>query len=294
MWQKKKRNKILLLGLIVLVSVVFIFLGYHKCLLNGYVPEDNLKIVFLDIGQGDAILVQDDQGKNILIDGGPSREIIYKLDSYLPFYNRKIDLMILTHFDSDHVIGLTEVLKRMPVKKIIFPGDKGETPASQEWLRIKEKKDISTVIAFAPMKIDLENNLLIDFYWPEKDFIKEKEGSNNLVSLVFKLKFKEKTILFAGDAPKEIEERILLKNYDLKSDLLKVGHHGSKHSSSKEFLKEVDPLCGIISVGENNFGHPSLRVLKNLTEQEIEILRTDQLGDIVFLTNGKQMFFLDK
>jgi competence protein ComEC len=284
----KKKIQIII-GVVLFINLVI--LGYHWFLIKGPVFSDDLRVVFLDVGQGDSILVQQ-AGKNILIDGGPSREIIYQLDQYLPLYQRKIDLMICTHFDLDHVTGLTETLKRIPVERVIFSGQKSSIPASEKWLNLVEAKNIPLQIAFSPQEIKLNENLSLEFFWPAKELIREADGSNNFTSLVFKLKYKEVSFLFTGDATQEVEERLLKGQDDLKADVLKVGHHGSKYSTLLEFVQAVAPAYGVISVGENNFGHPHLRVLKNLSQAGVEILRTDQLGDIIFTSDGQTLFFV--
>jgi competence protein ComEC len=275
----KKKIQIIV-GILLFINLVI--LGYHWFLINQPISPDDLRVIFLNVGQGDAILVQE-KGKNILIDGGPSREIIHQLDQYLPFYQRKIDLMICTHFDLDHVTGLTEVLKRMPVDRVIFSGRKSSLPASEKWLDLVEEKNIPNEIAFFPQEIKINENLSLEFLWPEKEIIQKTDGSNNFTSLVFKLNYGEISFLFTGDATQEVEEHLLARGDDLKSDVLKVGHHGSKYSTLLEFVQAVAPIYSVISVGENNFNHPHLRVLKNLEQAGTKILRTDEKGEIIFL-----------
>ena len=286
----KPRNfKIILFIIGTLLVVDLIILGYWSVLINGNIPEGNLRVVFLDIGQGDAALIQTSEQQNILVDGGPDKNIIYKLDQYIPFNNRKIDLVILTHLDSDHLTGLIEVLKRYPVKKIISNGLKGFDSITLEWERLIQKKNIPQQIADIPLNIMLDDKTLIEFLWPNQNLLKESKGDDNFTSLVFKLIHGNNSFLFTGDVPKEVEEVLVATEKDLKADVLKAGHHGSKYSSTKEFLSKVEPKYGVISCGENNFGHPSLRVLKNLENVNAEILRTDQLGDIIFLSDGQYL-----
>ena len=140
-----------------------------------------------------------------------------------------------------------------------------------------------------PLNIKLDEQVLIEFLWPSQDLIKESKGDDNFTSLVFKLTHGNNKFLFTGDIPKEAEEVLISTEKDLKADVLKAGHHGSKYSSTMEFLSKVKPKYGVISCGENNFGHPSLRVLKNLENIGAEILRTDQLGDIIFLSDGQHL-----
>ena len=285
---KSKKFKILIFTIGILLLINLIILGYWFVLFNGNVPEDNLRVVFLNIGQGDAVLIQTSQ-QNILVDGGPDKNIIYKLDQYIPFYNREIDLMILTHSDSDHLTGLVEVLKRYSVEKIINNGLKNYDSIALEWERLIQEKNIPQQIVDLPLNIELDEQTLIEFLWPSQDLIKESKGDDNFTSLVFKLIHGNNEFLFTGDVPKEVEEILIATEKDLKADVLKAGHHGSKYSSTMEFLSKVKPKYGVISCGENNFGHPSLRVLKNLENVGAEILRTDQLEDIIFSSDGKNL-----
>ncbi len=283
---KIKKFKILIFTIGILLLINLIILGYWFVLFNGNVSEDNLRVVFFNIGQGDAALIQTPQ-QNILIDGGPDKNIIYKLDQYIPFYNREIDLMISTHLDSDHLTGLIEVLKRYSVEKIISNGLKNYDSMALEWERVIQDKNIPQQIVDLPLSIELDSQTLMEFLWPSQDLINESKGDDNFTSLVFKLIHGNNKFLFTGDVPKEVEEVLVATEKDLKADVLKAGHHGSKYSSTREFLSKVKPKYGVISCGENNFGHPSLRVLKNLENVNAEILRTDQLGDIIFLSDGQ-------
>ena len=285
---KIKKFKILIFTIGILLLINLIVLGYWFILFEGNVSQGSLRVVFLNVGQGDAALIQTSQ-QNILVDGGPDKNIIYKLDQYIPFYNREIDLMILTHLDSDHLTGLVEVLKRYSVEKIINNGLKNYDSIALEWEKLIQEKNIPQQIVDIPLSIELDNQILIEFLWPSQDLIKESKGDDNFTSLVFKLIHGNNKFLFTGDIPKEVEEILVATEKDLKADVLKAGHHGSKYSSTTEFLSRVKPKYGVISCGENNFGHPSLRALKNLENIGAEVLRTDQLGDIIFLSDGQEL-----
>lgn len=291
---KLQKFKILIFTIGIFLLINLIILGYWFVLFNGNVLEGNLRVIFLNVGQGDAALIQTSQ-QNILVDGGPDKNIIYKLDQYIPFYNREIDLMILTHLDSDHLTGLVEVLKRYSVKKIINNGLKDYNSIALEWEKLIQEKNIPQQIVDIPLNIKLDEQTLIEFLWPSQDLINKSKGDDNFTSLVFKLIHGNNKFLFTGDLPKEAEEILVVTGRDLNADVLKVGHHGSKYSSGLEFLQRVAPEYGIISVGtDNNFGHPTLRVLKNLENINAKILRTDQLEDIIFLSNGQELILTFK
>jgi competence protein ComEC len=273
---KMKKWLIFVIGGVLILSL---FLIYY------FSSEKNLKIIFLNVGQGDAILIRTIKGENILIDGGPNKNIIFKLDSYIPFYERKIDLMILTHPDPDHLNGLVEVLKRYPTRKVFYNGVKDNDLTYSEFLKIIEEKKIEKEVVWLGKNFEFKNGK-IEIFYPFENLSGLEFKNDNDSSIVFKLTYGKIRILFTGDATKKIEEKLIENNLDLEAEILKVAHHGSKDSTSLNFLEKVKPIYAIISVGENKFGHPSLRVLKNLEKIKTKVLRTDQLDDIIFETNG--------
>lgn len=283
---KKFSKLVLVVGILLFINLII--LGYFLFLVSPLSTE--LRVVFLDVGQGDAILIQTAQ-QNILIDGGPDKNIIRKLDKYIPITKRHIDLMILTHPDGDHLIGLVEVLRRWSVGAVAESGLKSYNPAYIEFNSLIESKNITRHIINTPQKIVFEDDLSFDFFWPSsEELVEDNEGDCNFLSLVAMLDYKESEFFFVGDATKETEEELMAQNLNLKADVLKAGHHGSKYSSGLDFLKEVEPEYAIISVGkDNSFGHPSLRVLDNFRKIDTEVLRTDKKGDIIFESNGQRL-----
>jgi len=280
----KKIVRVLIVFLFINFVLLIYFSSYHQ-------SQDRLKVIFFDIGQGDTILIKTPQNKNILIDGGPDKGIIYKIDHYLPLNNRQIDLMISTHPDPDHLTGLVEVLSRLKVKKIITNGVKDNSPIYLLFEKLIKEKELTPLVIKKPLRIDLGGGLSLDFFWPREDLVNKVLGDNNQFSLVFKMVFKKTSFLFTGDADEKAEEEIISLEENLKVDVLKVAHHGSKYSSSLDFLRKVKPQYAVISSGKNNkFGHPNLRVLKNLETVGAKVFRTDELGDIIFETDGNNLF----
>ena len=280
----KKIVRVLIVFLFINFVLLIYFSSYHQ-------SQDRLKVIFFDIGQGDTILIKTPQNKNILIDGGPDKKIIYKIDHYLPLNNRQIDLMISTHPDPDHLTGLVEVLSRLKVKKIITNGVKDNSPIYLLFEKLIKEKELTPLVIKKPLRIDLGGGLSLDFFWPREDLVNKVLGDNNQFSLVFKMVFKKTSFLFTGDADEKAEEEIISLEENLKVDVLKVAHHGSKYSSSLDFLRKVKPQYAVISSGKNNkFGHPNLRVLKNLETVGAKVFRTDELGDIIFETDGNNLF----
>ena len=286
---RSKRLNLFIYFISGLVIISLVVLGYFFFLVD-LPPKGMLRIIFLDVGQGDAILIQTPDQQNILIDGGPDKNIIYKLDKYIPFNHRQIDIMIATHADLDHITGLTETLARYSVKAVLDNGLQGSAPAYTQWQSSIKEKNIYQMTVNAPQIIDLGDQVSLEFLWPNQELIKELEPDNNFASIVVKLIYGQHSFLLTGDATQETEQE-LIKLYDyLEAEVLKVGHHGSKYSSGLEFLQKVRPRYGIISSGEENkFGHPNLRVLKNLEKIDARILRTEQKGDIIFISNGKEL-----
>ncbi len=259
---------VLFSGTIITWSVVF-----------SLIPGDVLEIVFFDVGQGDSIFIETPNKKQVLIDGGPDKSVLEKLNQEMPFYDRKIDLIILTHPDADHLTGLISVLEYYQVNHILTSGFEKETVTYQRWRELIGEKNIPLTIARTGQKVLLDDNIVLDILWPEQFLGK---GANNN-SIVAKLTYNQSEILLTGDIEKDIEKQLIDSNLD--SDILKIPHHGSKTSTSYNFLQAVNPEIAIILVGEDNrYKHPNQEVLDRL--KDTTIYRTDKNGDIEVLTNG--------
>lgn len=280
----RKLYKILLiLGIAACITAIFAFWLTFRA------PE-NLEIDYLDVGQGDAELIQTPFGQNILIDGGPGDKVLKSLGKALPWWDRKIDLMILTHPHDDHVTGLIEVLKRYQVKKILYTGVNHDSPNYIAWLETVRAKKISLTIIDRPQVIELGKDCALEIIYPNKNLSGLAVENLNNSSIIAKLVYKENKFLFVGDAEEEVEKELLKLKIDLKADVLKIGHHGSTTSTSEDFLRAVSPLKAVIEVGaDNEFGHPQVRILKRLENADIEIFRTDLLGNIRLKSDGKKI-----
>jgi len=250
-----------------------------------------LEVTFFDIGQGDAIFIETPQGHQILIDGGPDLTILEKLSEEMPFYDRTIDLIILTHPEHDHYFGLFEVLKRYEVENILWTGVVRETAEWQEWEKLIEEERAEIKIAQAGQRIILQGSdpcIFIDVLHPFENLEGQEFKNSNDTSIVASLVFDDISFLFTGDITKKIEKQL-----SIDSDILKVAHHGSKTSSCLEFLEIVSPELAIITVGENSYGHPHPEVLANLNQFGIQVLRTDIEGDIKIFSDGKNFKILN-
>lgn len=282
------KNKKLVMRLAGLFSAIIILVGlsFYQSL-----EEQGLLVVnFFDIGQGDSALIKTPARQKILIDGGPTNAVVEKLGEALPFYDKKIDLIILTHPHADHLDGLIEVLKRYEVKKILSTGVTHTTPDYLAWLEEIKNQNISIQIARAGEMLDFGGGVKMEIFYPNEDFVGKQVENLNNTSIVGKLIFGETSFLFTGDAETEAEEKLISGGADLKADVLKVGHHGSKNATSEEFLKAVAPKFAVISAGaDNQFGHPNEMTLKRLENAEVEILRTDRDGDVKMVSDGREI-----
>ncbi|OGE82762.1 MAG: hypothetical protein A3B10_01910 [Candidatus Doudnabacteria bacterium RIFCSPLOWO2_01_FULL_44_21] len=284
--QIKNFLKFLIFPLALLLVVVFVADAQIH-------PDYLLHINFYDVGQGDAVFIQTYQGNQIVLDGGPSDKILSLLGKDMPFFDRTIELMIMSHPHEDHIIGLIDILKRFEVKKILLPEVDFNSTAFLEFIRLIDEKQVEKIYAYEGERIWLDNATVLDIYYPPPGAMKADNNPSkskgeiepNDASIVGKLSFGKSRILFTGDAGADIENKIIPK-YNLDADILKVGHQGSRFSTSEEFLQEVTPQFAVIMVGKNNYGHPTQEVLDKLAAANAQILRTDLDHTIRFTFDG--------
>lgn len=242
--------------------------------------DGKLHIYFLNIGQGDAALIQTPTNELILVDGGPGQKVLHELGEVLPFWRRSFDLVIMTHPDKDHIEGLAAVIDRYRIKQFLMNGAFQKNALVQAIFQKLSRKGVPVLLAEEHHDFTF-GDVKLDMLFPFQPKLGQTEFTNS-TSIVFKLITPKTTILFTGDADEYVERQLIAAGADLQSDLLKVGHHGSKYSSSADFLRKVKPKKAIISVGKNHYGHPNPEALSRLKEIDAEILRTDQLGRIEF------------
>lgn len=253
-----------------------------------------IKVTFFDVGEGDSILISTPSFKDkfgnriqILIDGGPRYDVVEKITGEMPLFDRKIELLILTHPDKDHISGLFEVVETLKVDKVLMPKLRGKYKEKELYVNFKdllEEKDIEIIWAREGQRISFPRGSSLLIFWPEENF--ESKNTNDF-SIISKLSFGDIDFLFTGDAPKKVEYQLLTKNYNLESEVLKVAHHGSYYSTSEYFLEKVSPEVAVISVGENKYGHPASEVLDLISKYDIKLFRTDESGDIKIISDGK-------
>lgn len=248
-----------------------------------------LQVNFFSVGQGDSALIRLPTGEDILIDGGPNNDVLEKLGTRLPFFDRKIELVVLTHPHMDHVFGLIEVLKRYEVDKILTTNAENPAEFFKEWKKVLEDKHIPIEIADRGDKFRL-GDVEFEVLWPIDGSIVVKDDKKfNGNSVVFNLKYGEHEILFTGDITCDAEEDMLKLGKIWKTDekgfeILKVPHHGSKTSSCNNFLKALNPDEAIVSVGQNNrYNLPSPYAIERLQNFTKKLWRTDEEGDAGFV-----------
>ena len=254
--------------------------------------DGNLKVVFFDVGQGDSIFIETPQGHQILIDGGPGQKVLTKLSKVMPFWDKSIDLVVLTHPDYDHLSGLVSALQRYQVDNIIWNGQESASKTFTDWQEAVLRGSAREFIGQRGLVIKAGKARFVTL-WPDESSVNQLQGGSNDGSIVLLLNYGLNKFLFTGDITSKSEKALVSRDIALlKADVLKVAHHGSKYSTSKEFLAAVSPQAAIISCGVNNFyGHPHEEVLSNLWESAIKVLRTDQKGDIIITSNGSDFYY---
>ncbi len=276
--------------LLIIILCIIICFNFINTIIEYSVKE--LKIYFIDVGQGDSTLIITEENKRILIDGGEGNTDVllqYLLDRKI----KTIDYILISHFDSDHCNGLVEILNKLNVKNIIISK---QSYLSNEYINIANiinKKRINVIQVKRGDIIQIDKNTKMNIFNPDKE-LEYNDLNNN--SIVAKLTYNNFGILFTGDIEKS-EDDILneIKKDIIKSDIIKISHHGSKTSSSEEFLEAVKPKIALIGVGENNkFGHPNKQVLEKLKNIRCKIYRTDLNGEIKIKVNKKGRISIDK
>ena len=248
--------------------------------------SENIKIHYIDVGQGDSILIQCGE-HNMLIDAGTNSSE-EDLISYLDSLNiQKFDYLVGTHTHEDHIGGMDKIVKKYDFDSILFPKTTANTRTCKNFGTEGKKKN-KKLTAPDTTKTYTLGDATFEILSPLKD---EYEDQNNY-SIVIKLKYKDTSFLFTGDAEKLVEEDILDTNKDISADVIKIGHHGSSTSTSEEFLKKVNPKYAVISLGkDNSYGHPHKETIELLENYNIKTYRTDELGTIICTSDGKNISF---
>ena len=250
-----------------------------------------LRVTFFSVGQGDSIFIETAQGHQILIDGGPNNKVVEKVSGELPFWDKTLDLVILTHPDADHITGLVSVLEQFEVENVLWTGVEKDTNIFASWTRALQAENANTMIARAKKKIvwSQDPNTFMEIISPDEKTVQNAKAVND-TSIVVILQHGENSFLFPGDISQAVEQELVNLSVRINTSVLKVPHHGSKSSNSENFLEAVSPEVAVIQVGsKNRYGHPTEEVLERFANFGIPVLRTDINGDILIKSNGKSI-----
>lgn len=270
-----KKYRLLVLILLLLAINIFLFRLDWK--------NSHRKLIFgmLDVGQGDALFIESPTGTQILVDGGPPKKVLSSLTQVLSPFDKSIDALIITNPDADHISGFLDILKSYKVGAVFESGTLSDSKTFQNLKTEIKNKKIPNILARKGMVLDLGGGAELHILFPDQDV---SMWTTNDGSVVARLSYGENNFMLTGDAPIKTEKIILAKNTkeQLKSTVLKVGHHGSRTSTSTSFIEAVVPIYALISNGKNNkYGHPHKETLDTLTKAGVQILRTDLLGSII-------------
>lgn len=256
-------------------------------------PDGRLHVAILDVGQGDAILITTPAGRQILVDGGPSPAALgAALAREMPFWDRSLDLLILTHPDEDHVAGLAEALARFRVGAWLDNGRASDEPLYLQCLAALEAEGVPRQVVAAGDRLDMEQGIALQVLHPPRGPLPAAIDGDNEASVVLRLNWGEADFLLTGDVGAAAEASLLASGQPLDADVLKVAHHGSGSSTARAFLEAVGPRFAVISVGLNNrFKHPDPGLLERLgAVPDLAVLRTDQAGTVEFITDGARLW----
>jgi len=251
--------------------------------------KDFLTVAFLDVGQGDAIFIEAPNGNQLLIDGGSNKKVLRELGKIMPFYDRSIDMVLATHPDKDHIGGLVPVIKNFKIDYILESGAVGESSVFKEFVEVVKKEQSQNIFVKRGNKFFLDKDIYLEILFPDREVT---DWNPNDASVITKLVYGEKSFLLTGDSPQKMEKYLIsLGTENLKSSILKLGHHGSKTSTIESFLGFVDPEKVIISAGlDNKYGHPHQEVIDLVNKFNVPFLETYREGTIIFQTDGENLY----
>ncbi|MBU1500416.1 MBL fold metallo-hydrolase [Patescibacteria group bacterium] len=278
-----QRRAILWLLLIVVCSInLLVFVATRLP-----APSGTMEVSFLDVGQGDAILITGPTGIQLLVDGGRDRSAVRELPKVMNLLDRRIEMVLATHPDADHIGGLPDVLSRYRVSYVLTPGREGESEVFSSFEEsIKNESGAKELVARAGMRINLGGGSYADVLYPGDNVAHLREPND--ASVILRVVYGDTEFLLTGDAPSWVEERLVSQyGASLQSDVLKAGHHGSRSSTSKLWLAIVQPEVVVVSAGENNsYGHPHPEVLENVEKSGATLLSTVSEGTITYVSDG--------
>jgi len=275
-------------------SLLLLALNVFLFCLDWQNSHRKLTFAMLDVGQGDGLFVESSTGTQIMFDVGPARKILGPLSRVMSPFDKSIDAIIITNPDVDHIGSFLDILKNYKVGVIFESGALTDSKTYQNLKEEIKKKNIPNILAKKGMRLDIGGGAFIDILFPDRDV---SAWATNEGSVVARLSYGKTSIMLTGDATAKTEKIILGENSpaELQSTILKVGHHGSRTSTSFSFAKAVSPTYSLISDGkDNSYGHPHQETLDTLAQLGAKIFRTDLLGTIIMKSDGKKETFLFK
>jgi competence protein ComEC len=252
--------------------------------------QGTLKVVFLDVGQGDSILIQAPNGQTMLVDGGRTIEMADRviLPQLRAWGAQQVDVLVVTHPDADHISGLVGVLEKFPVALVALTGDQHATQIYERLLLDIRDKNVKALQVRTGTVIPFDPAVKLEVLGPDEALV--NQDNTNDGSIVIKLTYGQSSFLLTGDAEFAENLSILRRGADVRSTVLKLGHHGSSTSTDENWLRAVQPQLGIISAGKDNpFGHPHVEVIRALNQLGIPYIRTDEHGTITVTSDGSQL-----
>lgn len=274
---------------LLVVGALFLFTCgvWSMALAQEPVGKGYLTFAVLDIGQGDALYIESPTGIQVLVDAGPGSAVLQALPTVMPALDRSLDAVVATHPDADHIGGFVDLLPRYDIGAYIEPGIIKDTATAKKVLAEVAEQKIPRVVARRGMTMDLGGGAILEVLYPDRDVTYIGSDKANEGAIVMRLNYGATCALLMSDVGAGVEGNLIsLTNPNC--DILKVGHHGSRFSSSDAFVKEVSPSVAIISVGKNSYGHPTPQALGVLKKYGAEILRTDQSGTVVCTSDAAQ------
>lgn len=268
-------NKKFVLGVLLFVIVLVYWAVGQK-------ENQKTEVIFLNVGQGDGALIKLPGDIQILMDSGPSSNISSKLSQYLPFYDREIELAILTHPHADHLSGFLQVLKDYHIKNFILAGANYESKIYSDFVKLLKEEGSNVYVAKSGDSVAWNNAPILKILWPNKIALGQNFKSIHDSTVISQLNLGQKKFLLMGDAEEDLESALIASKVITDIDILKIGHHGSKTSTSENLLQTAQPEEAIIQVGRNSYGHPTQIVLDRLAKFGVKVFRNDQAGDIIY------------
>jgi competence protein ComEC len=256
--------------------------------------EGLLTVAYLDVGQGDATFIESPSGTQVLIDGGKNGLVLRGLSKAMGFFDRTIDMVLISHPDLDHIGGLIDVFQKYEVETVVMTENISDTSAYELLQEKIATEGAEIILARRGQKFELGSGergmTTLRILFPDRD---PTNLESNTSSIVAELRYGESEFIFSGDSPQSIEEYLVsIDARTLQTDVLKVGHHGSKTSTAEIFVEAVSPALAIISAGkDNSYGHPHAEVTDRLTSYSIPYKNTADLGSIVLVSDGKEIYF---